>query len=270
MLAAERSQTNEEVPVQVGVVDEVWRHPVKSLGGEQMDNCAVDPRGLHRDRWWALRDTDGKLGSGKSTRRFRAMPGLLELTARLVGDRAELTWPDGTRLRSDDDSVDDVLSTFVGRPVVLAIEDAVSHFDEAPVHLVTSTSLDWLGQEHGAPVDRRRVRPNLVVSTDLPRAEERCAEEQCAEEQWVGRTLAVGAEVVLRVTHRTVRCVMTTSPQANLPADPGVLRTIADANDLCFGVHADVVRTGAVHRGDPVLLLDRDDPMHRAEPLPRG
>jgi len=109
-----------------------------------------------------------------------------------------------------------------------------------------------------------------VVSTDLPRAEERCAEEQCAEEQWVGRTLAVGAEVVLRVTHRTVRCVMTTSPQPNLPADPGVLRTIADANDLCFGVHADVVRTGAVHRGDPVLLLDRDDPMHRAEPLPRG
>lgn len=246
--------------MQVGTVEEVWRHPVKSLGGEQLDRCPVEARGLRRDRWWALRDPDGKLGSGKSTRRFRAMPGLLELSARLVGDRVELRWPDGTRRCSDDEGVDDVLSDFVGRPVVLATEGAVSHLDEAPVHLVTTASLDWLAGEHGGPVDRRRVRPNLVVSTSLPRA----------EEQWVGRTVRVGAEVVLRVTHRTERCVMTTQRQADLPVDRGLLRTITDAGDLCFGVHADVVRTGTVRPGDPVLLLDRDDPLHRADPLPRG
>lgn len=246
--------------MQVGTVDEVWRHPVKSLGGEHLDSCPVDARGLYRDRWWALRDPDGKLGSGKSTRRFRAMPGLLELSARLVGDRAELSWPDGTRLASGEEGVDDRLSAYVERPVVLATEGTVSHLDEAPVHLVTTASLDWLAGEHGGPVDRRRVRPNLVVAGALPRA----------EEQWVGRTLRVGAEVVLRVTHRTERCVMTTQRQAGLPADRGVLHTIADASDLCFGVHADVVRTGTVHRGDPVLLLDRDDPLHRADPLPRG
>ena len=244
----------------VGTVDEVWRHPVKSLGGERLDSCAVDARGLHRDRWWALRDPDGKLGSGKSTRRFRAMPGLLELSARLDEDRAEIRWADGTRLSSTDAGIDDRLSEQVGRPVVLAAETDTSHLDEAPVHLVATASLDWLSQRHGSSVDRRRVRPNLVVSTSSPRA----------EEAWVGRTLRIGAEVVLRVTHRTERCVMTTQQQAELPADRRVLHTIAEASDLCFGVHADVVRAGTVHLGDPVLLVAPADPLHRAEPLSRA
>lgn len=243
--------------MQAGTVQEVWRHPVKSLGGERLESCPVDARGLHRDRWWALRDPAGKLGSGKNTRRFRAMPGLLSLSARLNGERAEIGWPDGTRTNSDDPGVDDLLSQYVERPVVLAAETTTSHLDEAPVHLVTTASLDWLGQLNGSAVDRRRVRPNLLVSTAAPRA----------EETWVGRTLRVGDEVVLRVTHRTERCVMTTQRQAELPADRRVLRTIADQSDLCFGVHADVVRAGTVHTGDPVVLVPRTDPLHRAESL---
>ena len=243
--------------MQAGTVQEVWRHPVKSLGGERLESCLVDARGLHRDRWWALRDPDGKLGSGKNTRRFRAMPGLLALSARLSGERVEIGWPDGTLTSSDDPSVDDLLSQYAERPVVLATETATSHFDEAPVHLVTTASLDWLSQRHGSVVDGRRVRPNLLVSTTAPRA----------EESWVGRTLRVGDAVVLRVTHRTERCVMTTQRQADLPADRGVLRTIADQSDLCFGVHADVVRAGTVRTGDRVVLVSRTDPLHRAEPL---
>ncbi|CAA9342527.1 MAG: Flavodoxin reductases (ferredoxin-NADPH reductases) family 1 [uncultured Nocardioidaceae bacterium] len=241
----------------VGTVAEVWRHPVKSLGGERLDSCHVDARGLRMDRWWALRDPDGKLGSGKSTRRFRAMPGLLELSARLAGDRAEIGWPGASTVSSEDAGVDARLSEHVGRPVALAVESSVSHLDEAPVHLVTTASLDWLAQRHGSPVDVRRLRPNLLVATSSPRT----------EEQWVGRTVQVGAEVALRVTHRTERCVMTGQHQADLPADRGVLRTISAEADLCFGVHADVVRTGTVHAGDPVVLLDRDDPLHHAESL---
>ncbi|HEU5109086.1 MAG TPA: MOSC N-terminal beta barrel domain-containing protein, partial [Micromonosporaceae bacterium] len=65
-----------------GVVERLWRYPVKSTGGERVDRVAVEFRGLAGDRLWAVRDAAGKFGSGKSTRRFRHMPGLLRLGSR--------------------------------------------------------------------------------------------------------------------------------------------------------------------------------------------
>ncbi|WP_203779916.1 MOSC N-terminal beta barrel domain-containing protein, partial [Actinoplanes philippinensis] len=60
---------------------EIRRYPVKSLLGEVVEVAAVDARGLVGDRLWAIRDADGKFGSGKNTRRFRRMPGLFDLRA---------------------------------------------------------------------------------------------------------------------------------------------------------------------------------------------
>ena len=42
-------------------VTEIWRYPVKSMGGERLDNVAVDERGVIADRIWAVRDPE--LGS---------------------------------------------------------------------------------------------------------------------------------------------------------------------------------------------------------------
>ena len=56
------------------VVAQAWRYPVKSLGGEQVAVCWADERGLAGDRVWAVQDRDGKLGSGKNSRRFRRRP----------------------------------------------------------------------------------------------------------------------------------------------------------------------------------------------------
>ncbi|WP_260613868.1 MOSC domain-containing protein [Streptomyces sp. WAC07061] len=83
----------------LGTVERIWRYPVKSTGGEAVEESAVDPRGLVGDRLYAVRDAEGKFGSGKSTRRFRRMPGLLQLRSRYPGgsDTAlpELLDPDG-------------------------------------------------------------------------------------------------------------------------------------------------------------------------------
>jgi uncharacterized protein len=65
----------------VGSVAELRRYPVKSLTGEVLRAADVDVRGLVGDRAWAVTDTDGRFGSGKTTRRFRRMDGLLQLTA---------------------------------------------------------------------------------------------------------------------------------------------------------------------------------------------
>ena len=39
-----------------GQVTALWRYPVKSLGGEQVEQIDIGSRGLHGDRLWAVRD----------------------------------------------------------------------------------------------------------------------------------------------------------------------------------------------------------------------
>jgi hypothetical protein len=99
----------------VGRVERLHRYPVKSLRGESPEEVEVDRRGVLADRRWALREPDGKLGSGKSTRRFRAMDGLGGLHARLVGGAPVVTFPDG-RVLSPGAALDDALTGHVGRP----------------------------------------------------------------------------------------------------------------------------------------------------------
>jgi len=59
-----------------GTVARPWRYPVKSMLGEECDHLDVDQRGAEGDRLFAVRDADGKFGSGKTTRRFRKTDGL--------------------------------------------------------------------------------------------------------------------------------------------------------------------------------------------------
>lgn len=218
------------------------RYPVKSLVGESLEVADVVQRGLRGDRLWAVVDEDGKLGSGKSSRRFRKMEGLLDLVASYDGDVPLVRFPDGRVIRGDDPEIDAAVSEHVGRPVALAREGEVSHFDDGPVHLVTTASLRAVEQRLGEPVDPRRFRPNLVVDTgDLA---------GMVEDTWLGRRVAVG-EVVLEVTDRMPRCVMVNLPQIGLGATR-VLDVVGELNDAHLGVLATVVTPGRVRVGDPV------------------
>lgn len=229
----------------LGRVLELHRYPVKSTAGERLDAVEVDTRGVAGDRLWSVRDPDGKFGSGKSTRRFRRMDGLLALKAEYDGAVPVLTFPDGRVVRGDDAGVHEALSAHVGRPVTLDREEDVSHFDEGPVHVVTTGSLDDLGRAHGRAVDARRARPNIVVDTGPGLA---------TEHDWAGRRLAVG-EVVLQVLYAMPRCVMLDLPADGLPEEHGLLRTVHELNGGDLGVVAAVVTPGTVSRGDAVSLL---------------
>jgi uncharacterized protein len=234
-------------PLPVGTVGELHRYPVKSLVGERLASVEVDRRGVVGDRRWALTDPDGKLGSGKSTTRFRRMDGLLDLTAAYDGDVPVVTFPDGRRFEGPGVALEAALSDHVGRPVRLREEDQVAHLDEGPLHLLTTASLDELARRHGDPVPAARMRPSVLL--DL-------AEEQgFVEDGWVGRRLALGEEVIVHVTGRMPRCVMVDAGQVGLPPDGGVLRSLGAANDACLGVVAEVLTTGRIRRGDRCILL---------------
>jgi len=222
----------------IGVVERLWRHPVKSMRGESLDVLAVDDRGAVGDRLFAVRDEAGKFGSGKDTRRFRRIDGLFRFHARYEGGTPVVAFPDGSEVAGDDPRIHEALSRELGLPVTLAREAAVSHLDAGPLHLITTSSLAALGL---ADEDARRFRPNLVVRTDRA---------GFVEDEWLGRRIHLGEEVVVEIISTTERCRMIGLPQGELPASPGLLRELAASRDARFGVYARVLVPGSVGVGD--------------------
>ena len=175
--------------------------------GERMQSLVIHAGGVEGDRVFAA-------GSAKQ------IASLFAFSARTGERGVEIVFPDGKVLPVGD--ADAALSRQLGMQVTLQKGEV----DDGPVHIVTTASLARLG------ADERRFRPNIVLEAE-------------GEQDWLGRTLSVG-EAKLQVTHPTERCVMTTLAQADLPADPRVLRAAP-----CFGVYARVVQPGRVSVGDP-------------------
>ena len=231
----------------VGIVTALWRYPVKSMLGERCPSLTLNARGVEGDRLYAVVDANGKLGSGKTSRRFSRIDGLFRFRAAYDGDVPAITFPDGRCLRGDDPGIHDALTTAFGQPVTLAREGAISHFDASPVHLVTTASLAWLAEiAPGSQLDERRFRPNILVEV---------AGATTIEREWLGRTLLVG-DVRLAARRMTGRCVMVTLAQSDLPEDPRILRSIAQESDNDFGVYAEVTTPGRVKVGDRVTVVD--------------
>ncbi|MBQ1120663.1 MOSC N-terminal beta barrel domain-containing protein [Streptomyces sp. A73] len=117
---------------EAGLIERIWRYPIKSTGGEILDQAEVEERGFVGDRLFAVRDAHGKFGSGKNTRRFRRMQGLLQLRSRYVDDAGEpeLLDPRGTVVPDRNA----YLRRYLGREdVEVAREGAISHFDQLPI-----------------------------------------------------------------------------------------------------------------------------------------
>lgn len=228
----------------VARVVSLHRYPVKSMLGEQVAALDVEGRGVVGDRRWSVRPANGKIGSGKSTRRFAAVPGLLMLRAQMAGDHVEILPPTGEAWRADDPATASALSLQLGQPVTLAEETDVSHFDDGPVSLIGLASIAAIGAEAGHDIDPSRFRANLVI--DGVRA--------YAEDGWIGRRIDVGG-ATLEVTMRSVRCVMVDMETADLPAQSGNLLATSRANEMCVGVIARVVRLGRITVGDALEVV---------------
>ena len=259
--------------MEIGSVVSLWRYPVKSMMGEELNAVEVTDRGLLGDRAYALIDgSDGKAATAKNPRKW---PRLFDFRAAFTGPFRPGT-PDGAVDTSDLGKANKILSDALARDVTVraargeAVEaeeywpdmEGLDHrdtvtdftlpeetfFDLAMVHLLTTATLDRLRELY--PQGRfevRRFRPNIVVQLAS-------AEKDFAENAWVGHTLTIGAAVRVNITGPCGRCVMTTLAQGDLPKDPGILRTAARHNKVKVGVYASVARGGTIRRGDPVLL----------------
>lgn len=266
----------------VGSVVSLWRYPVKSMMGEELNAAEVTQRGLLGDRAYALVDpSNGKVASVKNPTKWGK---LFECRATFVepprgGGRipsVRVTLPDGTVVTSEQGNLNQIFSTVLSRQVIFAttapqapsleeywpdieglarretITDeampADTFFDCAVIHLLTTATIDRLRDLY--PQGRfevRRFRPNIVV-------ELASGEKGFVENAWIGRRVAIGTEVRLNLTGPCPRCVMTTWPQGDLPKDSGILRAAAQHNQANVGIYASVVSGGVIRRGDSVRL----------------
>jgi len=260
----------------------LFRYPVKSMLGESVNRMFVDGYGAEGDRRLALVDAvTGHVASAKHPRLWR---GLLKCTAHEDGGRVHIRLPDGTNVAADDPGVDELLSLLLGRDVrlvrqrpdgatlerpdpeelldlgvdaevsgrILVIGQKTpggSFTDEAPLHAITTATLDHIG------VEALRYRPNLVITTPT-------GYPAYAENDWVGRELTVG-EARLRILSATSRCVVPTLEHGALPRAPHALRTPAAENrwdtgghgaQPCAGAYLAAVADGVIRLGDPVRL----------------
>jgi uncharacterized protein YcbX len=258
-------------------VGELWRYPVKSMGGERVAELMLADHGVVGDRVIAI--------TAVATNRVltaRRVPELLDATARWLGGAVEITLPDGTAVRSDDPDVDAVVSRWLGRQVRLerptdrtfAVEEyqgapdvsaELATFelpmggfvDEAPVHLLSRDSLRVAGRWHpDGDWDLRRFRPNIVLTPAAAAPDRATSVAGRSDEGAAGDVLRVGKAVV-EVIGPCIRCVMVTQPQRGLPTDREVLRSIISRSGAAFGTYASVRRPSMVLCGDPVTVLGR-------------
>jgi uncharacterized protein YcbX len=267
----------------IGKVVSIWRYPVKSMIGEELNSSYVTERGLIGDRVYALIDQQtGKVASAKNPGKWGK---LFDFHAAFIDSPqtaenippVRITLPDGGQIFSNHGEIDRTLSKVLSREVSvmnsslekpsyeeywpdidgLAQRETVTDeamppqtfFDIAVIHLLTTSTIDRLRELY--PEGRfevRRFRPNIVV-------ESASEEKDFIENSWVDMKLRIGEEIVLKVIGPCTRCVMTTLPQGDLPKDLGILRTVAKYNQVHAGVYASVHRGGTIHRGDNILQL---------------
>lgn len=221
----------------------IRRYPVKSMGGESLDTVEVDARGLVGDRWFAVVDGDGKLASGKSSRRFRRRDAVFDHRARTLPD-GEVEVTDGVAawlVGSTD--LDVALSASMGAQVRVEPEVATPHQDGGQVSLVGTATLHWFAREWGVDADPRRLRVNLVVETDEP----------FVEEGWVAHRLTIGS-TVLTVDAKVPRCRMIDLAQDSAAARERWLTRLTAERDMCAAVYLDVTKPGSMRVGDEVTV----------------
>lgn len=230
---------------EVVIIAELWRYPVKSMGGERLLEAGVTETGIEGDRGWGVVDLlSGKVLTAKRESR------LLFARARLLdADTVEVRLPDGSTLESDDQ-----LTRWLERPVALRRAGETGGHFENPRDFEAET--DWVSWQ-GPPKawhDMRRARLSIVSRATLRdwdprRFRANIILDACDEDALVGRQVRLG-ELTLDVTKQIDRCVMVTRPQPGLEKDLDILRVINRERDTFLGVGALVVAGGRLVVGD--------------------
>jgi uncharacterized protein YcbX len=236
--------------MQFGTVAAIYRHPVKAMAAEVLDEAQLGWFGLPGDRRYAFVQSDHTGDFPWLT--IRQLPQLVHYRPELAGDgeRAPVTvtTPAGRRLALQDPELADELAGAYGAPVWL-LRSQRGLFDSFAVSVISLQTVAALGELAGRHLDPRRFRANVVI--DL------AGGKPFAEDEWAGSLLRFGDGadgLTVRVNERDHRCAVINVDPATGERQPEVLRAVARHRDACTAVYASTERPGRIAVGDAVRL----------------
>ena len=272
-------------------IAELWRYPVKSMGGERVESLELRTSAVVGDRRWAVRNIEtGKIASAKRPRPYGQ---LLSWCARTQADgEVVAVGPDGREYAVGSGELDDALTEALGESVqvveveegrdetygsewpeipgtvlsdvevdlpVAALTEKTSFVDASAVHIIVSQSMAHLA----SLLDRielgvERFRPNIVLD-----AHDDVGLGEFADLAWKDLDVKIG-DAELRIGDATPRCVMTTLAQPGYEQAKSVLQVLAATARkefdygafACFGTNAEVTVAGTIKVGDTLTVPD--------------
>lgn len=266
--------------------------PVKETALHHPARVRLDRDGVAENRRFFTVTDDDRLPDA------RTIPALMRLRADYDPEveRLALRFPDGRVVEGDaegrgeqfrtvhnrrtivgrvvDGPWTEALSALAGRRLrlVRAEGSAAGSVYSEPLSIVSSASIQALGEAAGQHLDARRFRMLIEVGGCRPRE----------EESWIGGRIRIGP-VLVEVVRAIPRCAITQldpdSGEKDFPTLDALVRYrgIDPEGKVCFGVHARPLEPGWIALGDPVEPLDATDPtaaagtgptVHQAGPRP--
>jgi uncharacterized protein YcbX len=260
----------------VGHIESLWRYPVKSMRGEQLQQAFVGFPGIYGDRTHAFCSSVAPPGFPWLTAReqqsmllFRAAYRYPERTLRPVNLAEAETRGNGVtpvyahwsemaldvetpareRFAIDDPCLIRMLREGVhGHPDLKLLRSERALTDCRPVSLISLETVRGLDAQCGFELDKRRFRANLYLHLESGKA--------FGEDEFIGRTLQIGNRCVVRVLQRDTRCKMITLDPDTAQACPELMKLLARHHESKAGVYGAVLVEGIVQPGDAIALLD--------------
>jgi hypothetical protein len=246
---------------EIGHVEAIFRYPVKSMGGEQLEAATLGWHGIEGDRRLAFRRIDNR--SGFPWLSASKLPELLLFAPLLREDGApedlptHIRTPDGEEMSVFGDDLATEIGRRYGSPVeMMQLKHGI--FDEAPISVIASATVCEIGRLAGRSLDVRRFRPNVVVRLLRPVPFE--------EDEWLGGVLSFGEgddAPAIAVTMHDVRCSMVNLDPDSAGSAPEVMKAVVRANNNNAGIYGAVTRIGRLALGQTIFLRSATEKMER-------
>ena len=249
-------------------LEKIYRYPVKGLSAEPMARASLSAgQTIAGDRQYAIEN--GPIGFDPAAPAYFPKQRFLMLMRNERLARLDARFDDATHtlaLRDGGDTVRGDLSTPEGRRHIEAFFAAICADElrgppkvlSAPGHsfsdvarkvvsIINLASVAVVEQLVGAPIDPLRFRANLYVA----------GWPAWGEFDLLGRTLALGADVRVRVVKRIVRCAATNVEPGTGLRDLDIPHSLfrACGHSDC-GIYAEVVAGGTIAPGDAVAVVE--------------